>query len=67
MCQDTPNTITKSEKDFSKAMRSVVAKKAIKSGEKLTIENITTKRPLLGNTIPALVKGLRCFGLCCDL
>ena len=53
MCQDTPNRITKSEEYFSKAMRSVVAKKAIKSGEKLTIENITTKRPLLDNTIPA--------------
>jgi len=53
MCQDTANTITNSEKQFSKAMRSVVAKKAIKSGEKLTTDNITTKRPLLENSIPA--------------
>ena len=45
---------TESEKSFSKARRSVVAKRDIKKGEMLTNENITTKRPFLEDCIPAL-------------
>ena len=46
-------SITESEKGFTKAMRSVVAKTSIKKGEILTLENITTKRPFLEGNIPA--------------
>jgi len=47
--QSTP--ISNSEQQFTQAMRSVVAKKSIKKGEILTVDNITTKRPFLeGNT-----------------
>jgi len=44
---------SKSEEAFKQARRSVVAKSAIKKGEILTIDNITTKRPFLDNSIPA--------------
>ena len=44
---------TSSEQGFSMARRSVVAKKNISNGEILTEDNITTKRPLLKNSIPA--------------
>jgi len=44
---------SKSEVENKKAMRSVVTKKSIKRGEVLTRENITTKRPLLEDSIPA--------------
>ena len=47
------NVYSKSEKTFVKARRSVVSKRDIKQGEKLTIENITTKRPFLDDSIPA--------------
>jgi sialic acid synthase SpsE len=47
------NNISDSEKQFTKAMRSVVAKTDIKKGEMLTIDNITTKRPFLEGNIPA--------------
>lgn len=46
-------TVSDSEKFEEKAMRSVVAKKVIKIGELLTVDNITTKRPFLENNIPA--------------
>jgi len=46
-------SITESEKSFSKAMRSVVARENIKAGELFTEKNITTKRPLIENSIPA--------------
>jgi sialic acid synthase SpsE len=49
----TVNGISKSEKNFSKAMRSVVAKTDIKRGDVLTIDNITTKRPFLEGNTPA--------------
>lgn len=47
------NEISNSEKSFTPAMRSVVAKVDIKVGEVFTLENITTKRPFLENNIPA--------------
>ena len=46
-------TYTESEKDFSTARRSVVALTNIKKGEVFTEKNITTKRPLLKNSISA--------------
>ena len=49
--QSTP--ISNSEKQFTQAMRSVVAKKPIRKGEILTVDNITTKRPFLEGNIPA--------------
>tara|TARA_Y100000593_G_scaffold15728_1_gene30975 strand:+ start:671 stop:1684 length:1014 start_codon:yes stop_codon:yes gene_type:complete len=45
---------TKSEKNFTMARRSVVAKYDINSGDILTEDNITTKRPLLDDSIPAI-------------
>ena len=44
---------TDSEEDFSMARRSVVAKKNIPMGSILTEENITTKRPLLNDSVSA--------------
>jgi len=44
---------SKSENENKKAMRSVVARREIKSGETLTTDNITTKRPMLEDSIPA--------------
>ena len=42
---------SKSELNFTKARRSIVAKSNIKVGDLLTVDNITTKRPYLeGNT-----------------
>jgi sialic acid synthase SpsE len=61
MIKDTEKTLipnnniySKSEKTFVKARRSVVSKRDIKQGEKLTTENITTKRPFLEDSIPAI-------------
>ena len=45
--------LSQSEEPFKKGMRSVVAKCAIKKGEKFTVDNITTKRPFLDGSIPA--------------
>jgi len=45
---------TQSEVNFAKARRSVVSKVVIKKGEKFSKENLTTKRPALENSIPAL-------------
>jgi N,N'-diacetyllegionaminate synthase len=47
------NDLSESEKPFSNAMRSVVSKCIIKKGEIFTVNNITTKRPFLENSIPA--------------
>lgn len=49
------STYTDSEKNNEMffALRSVVAKTNIRKGEKLTPENITTKRPYVGGNIPA--------------
>lgn len=49
----TSHGISKSEKEFTQAMRSVVTKTDIKEGEILTLDNITTKRPFLEGNIPA--------------
>lgn len=38
---------------FDKARRSVVSSKKIAKGEEITLENVTTKRPYLENSIPA--------------
>jgi len=43
------NKLTKSEKLFDNARRSIVANKEIKEGEEFTIDNITTKRPYILN------------------
>jgi len=45
---------TDSEQGFSKGRRSIVAKRSIREGQILTKENVTTKRPLLENSIPAV-------------
>lgn len=45
---------TESEKKFIMARRSVVSKTNLKAGDILTEHNITTKRPLLENSIPAI-------------
>tara|TARA_R110000782_G_scaffold221140_1_gene308341 strand:+ start:409 stop:1386 length:978 start_codon:yes stop_codon:yes gene_type:complete len=49
----TSHNISDSEHQFKNLMRSVIAKKDILKGEKLTIDNITTKRPFLEGNIPA--------------
>jgi len=46
--------LTQSEINFQNAMRSVVAKTPLKSGDTLTIDNITTKRPYVDGAIPAI-------------
>ena len=48
------NNFTTSEQNFKQAMRSVVAKTDLQSGEILTIDNITTKRPFLEGDVPAI-------------
>jgi len=48
------DTLTQSEKNFQNAMRSVVAKTPLKSGDILTVDNITTKRPYLEGAVPAI-------------
>ncbi len=45
---------TESEQGMKQAMRAVVAAKPIKKGEALTVENVTTKRPCLKESIPAI-------------
>jgi len=45
---------TTSEQPFNKARRSVVSKIDLKKGDILTKGNITTKRPFLDNSIPAI-------------
>jgi N,N'-diacetyllegionaminate synthase len=45
---------TESEKNFKNAMRSIVAKFDIKDGDILTIDNITTKRPYVDGSVPAI-------------
>jgi sialic acid synthase SpsE len=48
------NDFTESELKIQKAMRSVVAYKPIKKGEKFSSENVTTKRPCIDGCIPAI-------------
>ena len=45
---------TESEQNFKPAMRSVVTRRALKAGELLTVNNITTKRPCFDHTAPAM-------------
>ena len=45
---------SRSEESFSKARRSVVTKFDLKKGDILTEDNITTKRPLLEESVPAI-------------
>lgn len=45
---------TQSEESMKQAMRAVVALRPLKAGEKITVENITTKRPCLAGSIPAI-------------
>ena len=45
---------TNSEQGFSMARRSVIVKGDVKEGEMITENNITTKRPLLNDSIPAM-------------
>ena len=45
---------TDSELHFRKAMRSVVAKIPVKKGDIYTVQNLTTKRPFLENSVAAL-------------
>ena len=45
---------TKSEKGFSMARRSVIVIGDVKQGDIITKDNITTKRPLLEDSIPAV-------------
>jgi sialic acid synthase SpsE len=44
---------TTSEQLFKKAGRSIVAKKNISQGDRLTVDNITTMRPYLDNSVQA--------------
>jgi sialic acid synthase SpsE len=52
-CSEKQGELTASEESFSMAMRSLVTKRKIHAGEKLTEENTTTKRPFLPDSIPA--------------
>ena len=46
--------LTDSEQNFKMAMRSVVAAKNIKKGDIYTLDNLTTKRPYLPDSMPAM-------------
>ena len=46
-------SISNSEKAFTKCMRSVVSHSALKKGDILGTNNITTKRPALSGSVPA--------------
>jgi len=48
------SNFTKSEMSFKNAMRSVVASRHIVEGEKFSSENITTKRPYIDGSVPAI-------------
>ena len=48
------NRYTESETGFSMARRSLVVCSDVKSGDILTEDNVTTKRPLLEDSIPAI-------------
>tara|TARA_R110002012_G_scaffold209009_1_gene379346 strand:- start:2015 stop:3031 length:1017 start_codon:yes stop_codon:yes gene_type:complete len=52
--KQSSDEISTSEQTFTKAMRSVVTKVNLKKGDILTKDNITTKRPFLKNSIPAM-------------
>lgn len=52
--KQSSDEVSDSEQLFTKAMRSVVTKIDLKKGDILTKDNITTKRPFLKNSIPAM-------------
>ena len=52
-CLGNKEEYSKSEENFKMARRSVVAKSDISQGQSLTLENITTKRPMTKDSIPA--------------
>lgn len=52
-CKGYKKGYSQSEQKFKSAMRSIVAKKPIKEGDILTIDNITTQRPFLPGNLPA--------------
>ena len=52
--QQKSTELTDSEQSFKMAMRSVVAAKNIKKGDTYTLDNLTTKRPCLPDSIPAM-------------
>ena len=54
VCQPKDGNLSPSEKKFTMAMRSVTTKCAIKEGTLIGTHNITTKRPLLEDSVPAL-------------
>ena len=54
MCNDTSEQVTESEKSFKKAMRSVVLARKVSKGVTLSEDDLTTKRPLLADSVPAL-------------
>jgi len=53
MMGSTKGKYSKSELNFIKARRSIVAKSNIKVGDTLTVDNITTKRPYLEDNVAA--------------
>tara|TARA_Y100000592_G_scaffold49315_1_gene78062 strand:- start:2030 stop:3001 length:972 start_codon:yes stop_codon:yes gene_type:complete len=53
MMGDIKSEYSKSELNFTKARRSIVAKTNVKKGDILTVDNITTKRPYLEGNIAA--------------
>ena len=53
-CKEKKTNFTTSEENMRKAMRAVVAAVPLKRGEILTQENLTTKRPCLEGSIPAI-------------
>jgi len=54
VCQGKKGNFSASEERFATGMRSVVTKRPIRKGELLTLENLTTKRPYLEDSIAAL-------------
>ena len=54
MCISKVESFSKSEQEMKFAMRSCVTKTSLRKGEPLTQENLTTKRPYLCDSIPAL-------------
>ena len=53
-CTIKSGNLSQSEKSFMQAMRSVVTKGRILKGDVLTADNLTTKRPFLDDSVPAL-------------
>ena len=54
VCQEKEGNLSPSDENFTMAMRAVVTKTTIPAGTLITADNITTKRPLLEDSVPAL-------------